>query len=557
MTLLLVGLKKLYRDYAMIANSNSIRFDAPLNKADDWVFHRTNELVEERCQKLYVRTDRLFALLMVLQWVGAMVAAVVISPLTWVGAHSNIHPHLYASIFLGGILALGPIFLAVFYPGRPITRYVIASAQMLFSALLIHLSGGRIETHFHVFGSLAFLSFYRDWRVLVPATIVVAVDHLARGIFWPESVFGVITPAPWRAIEHAAWVIFEDIFLVVSCVSSARETRLIASNQVALEKTNAAIEEQVEDRTRELSQKTDALQNEMQERQALEGQLLQAQKLETIGQLAAGIAHEINTPLQYISDNNEFLRDQFTSLLQVIDKYAQQIDPDAPKRSWADRVEEVQTTLEELDYEFLKEEIPQALAQTMEGLERVTTIVQAMKEFSHPGSALKEGADLNRAIETTTTVCRNRWKNVAQLEMALDPDLPTTPCLIAEFNQVILNLVVNAADAIGEKQDREKSKQVGVINVSTHCDGDWVEVRVKDTGGGIPEKIQERIFDPFFTSKEVGKGTGQGLAISRNVIVEKHGGDLRFETVEGEGTTFIIRLPLQENESMATDQEAA
>ena len=196
---------------------------------------RASELFDQYQQDIYVRTDRLFAGLMGLQWIAGIVFALWVSPLTWAGGASRTHFHVYAAIFLGGIISIFPAVLALARPGRPLTRYTIATAQMLMGALLIHLSGGRIETHFHVFGSLAFLAFYRDWRVLVPATIVVALDHFLRGAFWPESVYGVLVANPWRWVEHAAWVVFEDIFLVVSCLHSVTEMRQRAERTAALE----------------------------------------------------------------------------------------------------------------------------------------------------------------------------------------------------------------------------------------------------------------------------------------------------------------------------------
>ncbi len=441
-----------------------------------------------------------------------------------------------------------PILLVLRAPDAPVNKYVVSVAQASFSALFIHLSGGRIETHFHVFGSLAFLAFYRDWRVLVPATAITAVDHVVRGVFWPQSVFGVIAAAPWRAFEHAGWVIFEDIFLVYSCVTSSREAREIAHRQAKLEQVNATIEREVQLRTQELEDSLAALSKEVEQRTRLESQLVQAQKLESIGQLAAGIAHEINTPVQYVSDNTRFLDEEFEKIMQVVDSYAAQLDPNAPAKSWFERAEEISDNLEALDYEFLRSEIPPAIKQSLEGLDRITHIVKAMKDFSHPGSENKESTDLNRAIDSTITVCQNRWKYAADLELDLAEDLPMVPCRVAEFNQVILNLVVNAADAIAERFLDQDQK--GRIKVSTRPAGDVVEVHVTDNGGGIPEKARQKIFDPFFTTKEVGKGTGQGLAISRDIIVQKHGGSLDFETRAGEGTTFTITMPIQDTKAI-------
>src|SRR5438874_9703646 len=172
---------------------------------------------------------------MLFQWVACIVIALVVSPRTWDGEASQIHIHVWSAILIGGAISLFPVWMTRVWPGAVATRHVIAVAQMLMSALLIGLTGGRIETHFHVFGSLVILSFYRDWRVLIPATIVVALDHFIRGVYWPYSVYGVLTASPWRSIEHAAWVVFEDVFLVISCLRSIREMRSIANRTAALE----------------------------------------------------------------------------------------------------------------------------------------------------------------------------------------------------------------------------------------------------------------------------------------------------------------------------------
>jgi two-component system sensor histidine kinase/response regulator len=201
----------------------------------DSVKARAVELFAEYQRGIHEQTDRLFAGLMALQWVGGIVFALWVSPLAWSGTSSRTHVHVWAAVVLGGLISLFPALLALLRPGQPSTRYTIATAQMLMGALLIHLTGGRIETHFHVFGSLAFLAIYRDWKVLVPATIVVALDHMLRGMFWPQSVYGVLVASQWRWLEHAAWVIFEDIFLVVACRRSMAEMRETADRTAALE----------------------------------------------------------------------------------------------------------------------------------------------------------------------------------------------------------------------------------------------------------------------------------------------------------------------------------
>jgi len=220
---------------------------------------RAQQLFAERLEQTWRSTDRFFIGLMLVQFAAGIVFAVTVSPRTWSGIFSQVHLHVWTAILLGGLIPAFPICLALWLPGRFVTRCVIASAQMLVSALLIHLTGGRIETHFHVFGSLAFLAFYRDWRILIPATLVVAVDHAVRGVYWPESVYGVMTASVWRSVEHAAWVAFEDVVLVMGCVRSVREVRQVCEAQAALERANSVIEARVEQRTRELSKRTSEL----------------------------------------------------------------------------------------------------------------------------------------------------------------------------------------------------------------------------------------------------------------------------------------------------------
>lgn len=278
------------------------------------------------------------------------------------------------------------------------------------------------------------------------------------------------------------------------------------------------------------------------DRRLLEAQLAQAQKLESIGQLAAGIAHEINTPIQFVGDNTRFLKEAFGDLLRLLQEYEQLRRELDQGRDIREQAAQVARLSQEVDLEYLTAEIPQAIAQTLEGVERVAKIVRAMKDFSHPGPKEMTPVDLNKAIENTLTVARNEWKYVAEVITDLDPELPLVACLPDEFNQVLLNLIINAAQAIDEKVDRQKGEK-GLIAITTRSDGEWVEIRIRDTGPGIPEKIRSRIFDPFFTTKEVGKGTGQGLAIAHAVVVEKHQGSITFETEVGRGTTFIIRLP--------------
>jgi PAS domain S-box-containing protein len=279
------------------------------------------------------------------------------------------------------------------------------------------------------------------------------------------------------------------------------------------------------------------------ERKQMEVQLRQAQKLESVGQQAAGIAHEINTPTQFVGDNIQFLQDAVGDIFAVLDAYASLKTACREGAVTPELIEAVDEAIERADLEYLQEDMPRAIEQSMEGVQRVAKIVRAMKEFSHPDSGEKAQTDLNKAIESTVTVARNEWKYVADLVTDFDPSLPLVMCVPGDFNQVMLNLIVNASHAIAEMMGKD-GEQKGTITIRTRKEGDWAEIRVQDTGTGIPEEARSRIFDPFFTTKEVGKGTGQGLAISYNVIANKHGGTISFDTELGRGTTFIVRLPI-------------
>ncbi len=504
---------------------------------------RSDQIFKSQFEKIARQTDRRFGYLLLAEFVAGVAIAFTISPKAWSGEMSGVYIHVWYALVLGGTITALPVFLAFKFPGRISTRYVITSAQMCFSILLIHLTGGRIESHFHVFASLAFIAFYREWLLLVPAMLIVCVDHAVRGVFWPESIYGVSSASPWRSVEHVAWVVFEGIFLMGSCIQSAKEMRSIADSRTALENNNLSIEFQVRHRTTQLETRQTLLEEEISERKRLEGELLHAQKMESIGLLAAGIAHEINTPIQYVGDNTRFVHASVRDLLGLMDLCNNLLASVKSESVTSGQIREIEEMIQEIDLEFIRTEVQAALDQTLDGVARVANLVRAMKDFSHPGNDAKTPTDLNRAIESTVTVCRNQWKYVATLKTEFDKNLPMVPCLAGEFNQVILNMIINAADAIADCKDKKRDG-LGEIFIRTKQDGDWVEIRVKDTGIGIPESIRGKIFDPFFTTKEVGKGTGQGLAICHDVIVKKHGGTIHVDAEGEAGTTFVLRMPI-------------
>ncbi|MBL0213816.1 MAG: PAS domain S-box protein [Myxococcales bacterium] len=598
--------------------------------------------------RLHRQTDRMFLWLLLVQWIVAIVLALALTPWSYAGPVRSIHFHVKAAIGFGALLNSLPVALIYLRPGWWGTRHVIAFSQMMWSALLIMITGGRIETHFHIFGSLAFLAFYADWRILVTATVTVAGDHLFRGLFWPDSVYGLANPEWWRFVEHATWVAFEDLVLVFGCYRTIHELRVVATHEALLEETNALIEHRVEERTTELAESmerfralvenSDAIPFEydseayrivyiapqiarlleadpsalddrlfatalhpddrtrvretirafargtalpgepidsrmvtttgrvrhvrmllsdrlagprvrgiildVTRQRLLEDELRQAQKLESVGRLAAGVAHEINTPIQFVSDSVQFARDAIVDLVAITDKYRAASDGilDGTAGSSA-RATAAATAASDGDLAYIVEQIPKALDRALEGTSRVATIVRSMKSFAHRDRAAAERIDLNEAVLSTLTVARGEYKYIAELELDCHP-IPPVTCWIGEINQVVLNLVVNAAHAIKHKHG--DSGVLGVIKVSTRCEDDRVTISITDSGTGIPDAVREHLFEPFFTTKPVGEGSGQGLALARAIVVDKHHGSLTFDTALGEGSTFHLCIPVQQ-----------
>jgi len=348
--------------------------------------------------------------------------------------------------------------------------------------------------------------------------IVVGAIYLALISFLGFSTYKSLA-SPLRNLEKAAKDSIDNDKPFSMTEAGPYEIRSLTRR---LQGLILGLEETVEQRTSELRGKTIQLQAEMQQRMELETQLVHAQKMEAVGQLASGIAHEINSPSQFANDNILFLKDAVEGFIAEIDQTDKAPD--------------------EKEILFLKENAPQAVEQASEGISRITTIVKSMKNFAYrDATSEKKPNDLNQAIRSTSVVATNEWKYHADLQLDFDESLPMVPCNIGEINQVVLNLIVNGAHAI---RDRYNESQKGVLVVATkhYPEQNCVVISISDDGGGIPEKVQNRIFEPFFTTKEVGVGTGQGLAIAHNVIVKSHGGQIWFESKQGEGTTFYIKL---------------
>jgi PAS domain S-box-containing protein len=272
----------------------------------------------------------------------------------------------------------------------------------------------------------------------------------------------------------------------------------------------------------------------------LEIELGHARKLEAVGQLASGIAHEINTPTQYVGDGVHFLREAFAGYQRLVGQYRRAVEALVTAGGQETLVSEIRATEEDVDLSYLEANVPGSFESCQDGVSRISTIVRAMKEFAHPDQREMAPADLNKALQTTLAIAKNEYKYVSEVTTEFG-DLPPVICHVGDLNQVFLNLIVNAAHAIGDVVGKSGGK--GTIRIRTCSEGDVVRIDIADTGSGIPEAIRHRIFDPFFTTKGVGKGSGQGLAIARSIVATKHRGSLTFESEVGKGTTFTIRLP--------------
>jgi PAS domain S-box-containing protein len=283
--------------------------------------------------------------------------------------------------------------------------------------------------------------------------------------------------------------------------------------------------------------------SDITERKSLETRLAQSQKLESLGQLAAGVAHEINTPMQSVASNVEFLQKSYGKLITLFDQYIECLS--CPAKSWDERRKMLEEASQAARVERIRKETPLAIEETAEAVQRVIEIVRAMKSMAHPGMGSKKATDVNQLLRTAATVSRNEWKYVAELALELDGSAPKTQLLATEMSQVFVNLLMNAVDAIKERFP-EATHVDGRIVCRTRILGPYVCVEIEDNGAGVPDAIRNRVFDPFFTTKDVGKGSGQGLAISYDVVVNRHRGRISFDSVVGRGTRFTILLPAVE-----------
>jgi signal transduction histidine kinase len=415
------------------------------------------------------------------------------------------------------VLLLAPAIGLLVFKGRSTAQLLASTGLLVACTMLVHYTDGLIESHFSFFVMLPLVALYMDWRPFVFSVAFVAISHGVVGIVDPTSMYNhpaaLAAPIKWGVV-HALYVLALSLIMLIHWnFSDRRRLELKAA---------------------------------LRDLRVAQSQLVEAQKLESIGSLAAGVAHEINTPIQFVGDNLEFISDAAEGIEVFMTSWFGVRSVLAGRAGCADLVAKLDAIAEETDLEFLLAEIPEAVAQSLEGVHRVANIVKAMKGFSHPNDEIT-ASDINQLITDTATVARNEWKYVAELRLDLMADLPLVPVPPGSFNQMVLNLIVNAAHAIAERGDEAVP---GLITVATRCEGGQVTISVGDNGCGIPDDIRNRMYEQFFTTKEVGRGTGQGLSIARSVV-EGIGGEISVETEVGTGSIFTVAIPLAQSEELA------
>ncbi|QOY88416.1 response regulator [Paludibaculum fermentans] len=479
---------------------------------------RAAELFRKHQHRLHVRTDRMLAVLLVFEWHFGILLAMLVSPIAWDGRVKSTHLHIWVALFLGALVASLPVFLAIRKPGAVLTRHVIGAAQMLMGSLLIHFTGGRIETHFHIFGSLAFLAFYRDWRVLVTASAVVVADHFARGLWLPYSVYGVVSASLWRSLEHTAWVVFEDVVLIMACLHSERDTAEIATRQAELEETQEAIEQRVRQRTSELYASREALSKANSELVVARDQALESTRLKA--QFLANMSHEIRTPMNGVIGMASLLLE--TPLSSEQRWYA-----DMVRHSGEALLGVVNDILDFSKIEAGKLDLDEVEFNLQELVEEVVELL------SSPAHA--------KSIEVSYFV---------------SPKLPHFvygDC--ARIRQILTNLLGNAI-----KFTDHGEVAVRVVPAAGAAEPAPVRFEIRDTGIGIDPAVQSKLFESFTqadgsTTRRFG-GTGLGLAISKR-LTELMGGSIGFSSKPGKGSIFRFDLPLPAGQTISGDSPPA
>jgi len=495
------------------------------------VQRRADDLFAQELDQVHARRDRVFFWLLLAQWAFAIGLAVVVSPYAWAGSRSTLHVHLYAAVFLGAAINLPALLFIRMWPGRTLTRHTVAISQMLWSALLIHLTGGRIETHFHVFGSLAFLAFYRDWRVLLTGTVVVALDHLLRGVFWPESVYGIINPEWWRFLEHAFWVVFEDIVLVMSIFDALREMRQLAMRQAQLERVNEVIEATVEERTRELR----LAHRKMNEFSRKAG----------MAEVATGILHNVGNTLNSVNVSagvvvERVQQTRLSSLHKVTDllrDHSQDLGTfltsDPKGKQVPKYLAAVAEHLEKEQQENLGE-----LQHLVQRVDHIKAIVALQQEHARI-SGITEEMTLGEVIDEAFQIHSDSYR-LSGIEIVREGGPgPKFHCDPHRVIQVLVNLFGNARHALVASPKLDKRLTIRVVNPGNGR----IQLQVADNGVGIPEENMAKMFTQGFSTKKDGHGFGLHMS---SITAKALGGSLTVESGGSEqGATFTLDLPIE------------
>lgn len=506
---------------------------------------RTASLFQDSQHQIYQRADRVFAWLMVFQWLAGIAAALWISPRTWIGATIQTHVHVWAAIFMGGAISGFPVFLACKWPGHAFTRHTIAVAQMLTSALLIHLTGGRIETHFHVFGSLAFLAFYRDWRVLISATAVVAVDHFLRGVFLPQSVFGVLTPTSWRWLEHAGWVIFEDVFLLISIQQSRRDMRQVAERQASLEALNESVEQRVRERTHDLQRE---IQERIETQSKLEEtheRLLQVSRQAGMAEVATGVLHNVGNVLNSVSVAATVVCDRLrqsevndlhcaAAMLEGKNGQLAQFLTSDPKGKLLPEYLAKASKLLASE----RDELASEMAGLVQHIEHIKEIVAMQQSYARVFGVMEPVPPAALALDALRMNAAAFERHGIQIIQQFDENVP--PALVDRHKvlQILVNLLRNAKYALDEQAPAEKRLEIRV----GQAPGGNIVIAVRDNGVGIAAENLTRIFGHGFTTKKDGHGFGLH---SGALAAKQMNGSLSVHSDgPGRGATFTLELPV-------------
>jgi C4-dicarboxylate-specific signal transduction histidine kinase len=481
---------------------------------------------------------------MVFQWVAGVVAALLISPRTWIGATSQTHIHVWAAIFLGGAISGFPVFLAWKNPGFASTRHIIAAAQMLTSALLIHLSGGRIETHFHVFGSLAFLAFYRDWRVLLTATVIVAVDHMLRGLFWPQSVFGVLASSPWRWLEHAGWVIFEDVFLLISIRQSRREMLQVAERQAKLEFLNESVEQRVRERTQDLRREIGERIETQRKLEETHKQLLEASRQAGMAEVATGVLHNVGNVLNSVSVSASVVRDRLRKS-EVGDVHraaailhgkngelAQFLTTDPKGKLLLEFLAEASKLLVTERDELIVE-----MAAVGEHIEHIKEIVAMQQTYAKVFGVLEPVTPVSLVQDAVRMNAAAFERHSIRVIEKFDEGVPPAMVDRHKVLQILVNLMRNSKYAMDQQAPAEKRLEIHV----RRTDAGNIAITVRDNGIGIAAENLTRIFGHGFTTKK--DGHGFGLHSGALAAKEMNGSLVVHSDGLGQGAAFTLELP--------------